>query len=183
MDKYKLNLIKRAQNGDITALSKLIKEAENLIYPTLLNLKADKKEISDITQNILIKISLKIKTLKNPNYFKTWLNRITTNTYYDFIRTNKKNEYFTESKFSDEAYDDWKNPIKEMLSKELNSIINNSINKLPAHYKIPITLREIEGMSYEDISTITNLTIGTVKSRISRARNIIKNDIKKYQNN
>ena len=72
------------------------------------------------------------------------------------------------------------NPQETILNNELDLIIKTSIENLPLHYKIPITLREIQGLSYDEISNITNTTIGTVKSRIARARAIIKDDINKY---
>ena len=182
MDKNLANLITRAQQGDKSALIELIKSQESSIYSTLYYLKKDDNEISDIYQNVLLKLTSKIHTLKNPEYFKTWLNRIILNTYYDYLRKYKrKSELYKNSEvppnLEDESASIWNN----ILTHELDLIIKNSINSLPEHYKIPITLREIQGFSYEDISNLTNVSIGTVKSRIARARGKIRNDIEKYQ--
>ena len=74
----------------------------------------------------------------------------------------------------------YSNIFDTVRNNEIDLIIKNSINNLPLHYKIPIALRELQGLSYEEISGITKITIGTVKSRISRARAKIKNEIDKY---
>ena len=184
MDKDKFNLIKSAIEGSQSALATIIKNEENNIYSTLFYLKKDNEDISDIMQNVLLKLVTKIKTLKSPQYFKTWLNRIIINSYYDYLRKTRKNTNNIDiAQISNDIKDNSINPWDSILQKELDNIIKKSINNLPNHYKIPITLREIQGLSYEDISNITNISIGTVKSRIARARGIIKNEIDKYTKN
>ena len=182
MDKNLIDLVKRCQNGDKSALISLIKSEENNIYSTLYYLNKDNIELYDIAQNVLLKLTTNIKSLKKPEYFKTWLNRITINAYYDYMRKLKrKSKYVKTSEIPTDIIDGAISPLNSMLDKEMNKIITKSILYLPKHYKIPITLREIQGLSYEDISSITNVSIGTVKSRIARARGIIKNEINKYK--
>ena len=185
MDEEKISLIKKAQKGDKNALSDLIKQEQNNIYTTLYYLKKDDNELNDIMQDVLIKISRRINQLKNPKYFKTWLNQIIINSYYDYLRKNKKypkalslNEYQDEAKVINN--NSLLDPSDTVLYSELDYIIKTSIENLPIHYKIPITLREIQGLSYDEISNITNTTVGTVKSRIARARALIKDDINRY---
>ena len=91
MDKDKQDLINLAVKNDKNALIKLIKQEQNNIYSTLYYLKKDDNDISDIMQDILIKLSKKISNLKNPHNFKSWLNQIIINSYYDYLRKNKKN--------------------------------------------------------------------------------------------
>lgn len=185
MDEKKIKLITRAIANDRNAVIQLIKEEQNNIYTTLYYLKKDENELLDIMQDVLIKLCRKISQLKNPQYFKTWLNQIILNSYYDYLRKNKKkiaalNLTKDEDGNMPDIADFDSNPQEKMLNNELDFIIKHSIQNLPMHYKIPITLREIQGLSYDEISNITNTTIGTVKSRIARARNIIKEDITKY---
>ena len=181
----KINLIIGAQKGDKNSLQKLIKQEQNSIYLMLYYLKKDSIDINDIVQEVLLKISSKITQLKNPSYFKTWLNQIVINSYYDYLRKNKKHskeinleDISKEVVFNIE--DKENNPQNSILNSELDFIIKTSIENLPIHYKIPIALREIQGLSYDEISNITNTTVGTVKSRIARARALIKDDINKY---
>ena len=155
------------------------------IYAMLMYLKTKNEDIDDVLQTVLFKISSKIHQLKNVHYFKTWLNQIIINTYYDYLRKTKKtSKEFALESLSEESMleipDYTTNPQDSILNNELDFIIKTSIENLPIHYKIPITLREIQGLSYDEISNITNVSVGTVKSRIARARAKIKNDITKY---
>lgn len=185
MDEDKTNLIIRAKNGDNQALEQLLKGEETNIKTMIFYLKKNWEDINDIVQNILFKVSVKIKQLNNPNSFKSWLNQIVLNTYYDYLRKNKK---YSKDLYLDEQNEakyfnipDYStNPSQKILDNELDFVIKTSIDNLPIHYKIPITLREIQGLSYSEISNITKTTVGTVKSRIARARALIKNDIDKY---
>ena len=185
MDEEKIKLIIEAKNGNKNALDKLVKSEQNNIYLMLYYLKKDNVDINDITQEILLKLSAKISQLKNPKYFKTWLNQIDINSYFDYLRKNKK--YTKELKLEDLSKEviynipDYEiNPQSSILNNELDYVIKTSINNLPIRYKIPITLREIQGLSYDEISNITKTNVGTVKSRIARARAKIKDDILKY---
>lgn len=186
MDDIKHELINKARSGDKQALVDLIKQEQNNIYTTLFYLKKDNNDINDLAQNVLIKLSKKITQLKNPNYFKTWLNQIIVNTYYDYLRKKKKNSLNIlinnndDEKSMLEVPDYSSNPQDEILNSELDYIIKTTIENLPLHYKIPIALREIQGLSYDEISNITKTSIGTVKSRIARARTMIKDRINKY---
>lgn len=185
MDDNKIELIDKARRGDRKALVNLIKKEQNNIYTTLFYLKKDSSDISDIAQNVLIKLSKKISQLKNPNNFKTWLNQIIVNTYYDYLRKKKKNLAKAQLINNDEELmlevpDYTTNPQEEILNSELDYIIKTTIESLPLHYKIPIALREIQGLSYDEISNVTKTSIGTVKSRIARARTLIKDRINKY---
>ena len=185
MDTELNELIKSSQKGNKEALEKLIKSQQSLIYATLYYLKKDGSDINDLVQEVLLKLTNKIKQLKNPDYFKTWLNQIVVNSYYDYLRKNKKysNELYLDKKEADSIFeipDYSQNPQESILNSELDYIIKTSINNLPIQYKIPITLREIQGLSYDEISNITKTSLGTVKSRIARARAKIKDDISKY---
>jgi len=185
MREEEISIIKRAQNGDKPALEQLIKQEQSNIYSMLFYLKKDENDLTDLVQNVLIKVSKKIKQLKNPAYFKTWLNQIIINTYYDYLRKNKKysthmNLDLINSENAMEIPDYKTNPQNSILNNELDFIIKTSIQNLPLHYKIPITLREIQGLTYDEISSITNMSIGTIKSRIARARAKIKDDVEKY---
>ena len=184
LDDYE-KLILKAKKGDKKALCELIREEHTNIYATLFYLKKDENDLSDIMQDVLIKLTKRISQLKNPSYFKTWLNQIVVNSYYDYLRKNKR-KIITFSPFKQDEEVDFEipdhstNPQNTILYNELDLIIKNAIQNLPVQYKIPITLREIQGLSYDEISNITNTSIGTVKSRISRARAKIKDDINKY---
>ena len=169
-------IILQAKNGDKNALNTLIKKQEKYIYIALLNLNKTQEDINDIKQNILLKLAKNITKLKNPKSFKTWLNQIIVHSYYDYLRKKKKESLAKTPEIQDEIY------TNEIENLELKYMVEKSILRLPKHYRIPITLRDIEGYSYQDISKFTKTSIGTVKSRISRARGILRDELDSIYN-
>ncbi len=185
------DLICSAQENDYDALEELIKREQKNIYASFCYLGASKENISDLTQEALFRMSKNIKHLKNPKLFKSWLGQIITNLFYDELR---KKQRIPES-ISIDTY--WQNddenengalnicdntlkPDEKTMGKELSEIIRELIIKLPEHFRIVIILRELQGLSYEEIAKITNTNVGTVKSRISRARNKLQECLKPY---
>lgn len=183
-------LVLKAQNDDIDALEELIKRYQNTVYATFYYLNKDSHDILDLTQEALVKMSRNIKSLREPKKFKSWLNQIVTNIFYDHIRkNNRKPDTITIEKHENpitgastpiELVSKEKNPEEHSLGTELNSLIESSIQKLPNSFKLAIVLREFQGLSYEEIANITETSVGTVKSRIARARNKLQEELKAY---
>ncbi|MCM1009395.1 MAG: sigma-70 family RNA polymerase sigma factor [Fusobacterium sp.] len=183
-------LITHSQQDDFKALEELIRREQKNIYTTLMYLSGNKDNVYDLTQETLFKIAKNIKSLANPKNFKSWANQIATNVFYDDLRKNKK-DYEVISLEDDEnssVFAAIKNffvdkkckPPEICLSSELDKIIKYEILNLPESFRIVIILRELEGLSYEEIALATNSNIGTVKSRISRARNKLQENLKAY---
>lgn len=178
-------LIKEAKNNNKESLKKLLLKSEKLIYLSLYCLTKDECELSDIVQEALLKIAKNIKNLKDAASFKSWINKIAIRSYYDHLRKNKKNKNCTNSETAEKILDDaicekQKEPIENCINSELITVIKNSILKLPEQYKLAIIMREFEGLTYDEIAKITKTNVGTVKSRIARARCQLKEYIKPY---
>ena len=182
-------LIVLSQNEDYKALGELIKRIQTDVFATLSYLLKTNENLSDLTQDILLKVAKNIHTLKNPGCFKGWLNHIITNTYYDFMRKTKNKpetisiDYTCEaSNFSIkiEIPDKKFKPIEKCITSECEKMIKSAIRELPETFRIAIILREFQGLSYEEIAKTTNSSIGTVKSRISRARIKLQDALKSY---
>ena len=183
-------LIELAQNDDINALEELLRSQQKLIFTTYLYLSNNRNDVADLTQEALLRIAKNIKTLKNPKKFKNWSNQIVTHLYYDEIRKKSKNpetisidqEENEQTAFSIKNIltDQKCRPYEKCISIELENIIRAEINNLPQQYKITIVLRELLGLSYEEIANFTKTSIGTVKSRISRARIKLQTVLKNY---
>ena len=183
-------LIKLAQRDNLDALEELVKRTQNSVYAAFYYLTGDCSEILDLTQEALLKMAKSIKTLKDPAKFKSWLNQITTRLFYDHLRVkNRKLKTIPIDKKEDEEQErfsiaeipcDICTPEESTINMELQCLIENSIRKLPNAFKMAIVLRELQGLSYEEIAEITNTNVGTVKSRISRARNRLQEDLKHY---
>lgn len=176
-------LIEMAQNNDFKALEELIKRIQKDIFAIFSHLCGKREVISDLTQETLVKIAKNIKKLKDISCFKTWANRIALNIFYDEIRRTSKpaDTINLENSANEEIADTAAvQPLEKCLASELGCIIKNCILSLPLNSRIAIVLREFEGMSYDDIANLTHTNIGTVKSRISRARIKLRNELNEY---
>ena len=183
---YKKNdinsLIRLSQQGNINALEELIRREQKNIFTMFSYLTTKRHDIADLTQDTLLKMAKNIKKLKEPDKFKAWLNQIATNVYYDFRKKHAKDGYveYDESlllKIKDKIGCE---PGEKCLFSEMEKLIKAALLALPENLRIVILLREFEGLSYDDIAKITNTTLGTVKSRISRARYKLQEELKEF---
>ena len=183
-------LIELAQNDDFDALEELIRNIQKNVFTTLMYLSGNQDKAYDLTQETLFKVAKNIKSLTSIKSFKSWVNHIATNVFYDDTRKNKKD--FEVISLEDEKntgffssirnffVDKKCKPPEACISSELDKIIKYEILNLPETFRIVIILRELEGLSYEEIALATSSTIGTVKSRIARARTKLQESLKSY---
>ena len=183
------DLICTAQEDNYDALEELIRREQKNIYASFCYLGASKENISDLTQEALLRMSKNIKHLKNPRLFKSWLGQIVTNLFYDELRKKQRipDSLSIDSYWLNDDDDcvlhichNKLNPDEKTMGRELTDIIREMICKLPEHFRLVIILRELQGLSYEEIAKITQTNVGTVKSRISRARNKLQECLKPY---
>lgn len=181
-------IIVLSQQNDFNALEELIRREQKNVFASFSYLSNNGDNVSDLTQEALLRVAKNIHNLRNPKFFKSWLNQIVTHLYYDEVR--KKHRQVETVSLDDDTEDlpkiklqlpDYKcKPNDKCLSSELERIIKSAIRGLPDKFRIAIVLREFQGLSYEEIAVVTNTTIGTVKSRISRARGRLQEDLKEY---
>lgn len=184
------DLIISAQSGDYDALEEIIKREQKTVYTSFCYLGAEKENIADLTQEVLLRMSKNIKKLKNPLLFKSWLGQIITHLFYDELRKKKR----TPDSVSIETFrvnedeevcslcicDTDLKPDEKTIGRELSDMIRKTICSLPELFRPVIILRELHGLSYDEIATITGTNVGTVKSRISRARTKMQECLKPY---
>lgn len=168
-------------------MEELIRREQKDVFATFAYLTHRRENIADLTQEALMRMARGIHNLKNPKTFKSWLNHIVVNLFYDELRKLHRHptavsidEKSEEAKYFTQIPDTRSKPLENALSSELDKIIKNEIKNLPEHFRIAIILRELQGLSYEEISVATNTTIGTVKSRIARAREKLQTGLKAY---
>ncbi|MFH0975460.1 MAG: sigma-70 family RNA polymerase sigma factor [Spirochaetota bacterium] len=172
-------------SNDRAAFNKLVLKYRDSVYNLCYRLLGDYDEANDCAQEIFIKVFSNLKTFKFGSSFSTWLYRISVNTCKNNIsslssRMKKKavsldcplpvNESSWERNPGIKAGDNSFNPEKLYEKKERETIIQNAVDSLKSREKILIVLRDIENKSYEEIVSITGLNMGTVKSRLARAR-------------
>ncbi|SNS85231.1 RNA polymerase, sigma-24 subunit, RpoE [Anaerovirgula multivorans] len=173
-------LIEKAKTGDVESFELLIasyqKRAFNIAYRMLGNLE----DANDITQEALVKVYRSIHNFKGNSSFSTWLYSIVNNVCIDFIRKNKKAKLLYIDKQQDgESYqreipDEINTPECLFEKNEIKRMVHDAINQLNYEQRNIIILRDIQGFSYQEIAEMINVSVGTVKSRISRARSNLK---------
>lgn len=168
-------LIDAASKGDVQAFEKLISAYEQKIYNICLHLLKEPDEAYDAAQEACIKIWRNLKYFKGEAKFGTWIYRIATNTCLDLLRKHKKRREEMSILSEDEQLGEretpcWKDLSDYMTEKEAVQILWKAIDELSIDYRTIIVLRDIEGYAYDEIATQLDISIGTVKSRLSRAR-------------
>ncbi len=183
-------LLIKATEGDMGAFEQLILGYEKFVYAIAYRMLPNSEDAKDISQEVLIKIYKNLHEFSNITYFKSWVARITTNTCIDELRKRRRKEAVSldETKDGEEGLKIIQIPSKEStpeesaIESEKQKELVSAIHKLSHDYKTLIVLRDIQGMSYNEIAEVTNSNLGTVKSRLSRARRRLKQLYEKEQN-
>lgn len=186
-----IDLINLTKNEDYKAMEELVRRLQDKVYMTFYYLCPDCDDLSDLTQEALLRMCKGIFKLKNPKHFKSWLNKIISNLFYDKLRKQQKSPVcISADEKKDEnscdllqISDPCPCPDEKTINNEVAEIIRQNISKLPEHFRLVTVLREIGGLSYDEISKATGVEIGTVKSRINRARNKLKLCLEPYFTN
>lgn len=176
-------LVKRAKKGNISAFEELIIEHESKVYNIAYRILNNEEDAKDLSQEVFIKAFNSLHKFREDSSFSTWLYRIAMNTCIDELRKRKGRESYSidrdiqtdEGTIPREFQDKQLNPEEELMNKELASQIQWALNHLSETYKEVIILRDFQGFDYKQISQILGCPLGTVKSRISRARTELKN--------
>lgn len=164
------SLVKRFIEGDNTVFRVLVQrhkeKVRNIIYLTIGNSSL----VDDISQDVFITVYKNLKKFRFESQFSTWLYRITVNKCKDHLRKISVRKIFVPINDAEEKTE---NKINTE-SKDVSVIVQNAIQQLPAKLRVPLVLKDIEGFSYQEIAETTNSELGTVKSRIFRAREALK---------
>jgi RNA polymerase sigma-70 factor, ECF subfamily len=174
-------LVERAQRGDKRAFDLLVVKYQRKLGRLLSRFIRDPAEVEDVAQEAFIKAYRALPSFRGDSAFYTWLYRIGINTAKNYLvalgrRAPTVTEFDSDEaeSFEDgEQLRDINTPESMLMSKEIGSTVNAAMEDLPEDLRTAIALREIEGLSYEEIASIMNCPIGTVRSRIFRAREAI----------
>ena len=174
-------LVERAQRGDKRAFGMLVEKYQRKLGRLLSRLIRDPSEVEDVVQESFIKAYRALPNFRGESAFYTWLYRIGINTAKNYlVAMGRRPQVTTEIEIEDaENFEDGNElrtmdtPETELMGKEIAKTVNDTVASLPEELRTAITLREIEGLSYEEIATLMDCPIGTVRSRIFRARETI----------
>ena len=171
-------LIRAAQRGDLEAFNLLILRYQNLLFGIALRLLNDEDAAADAVQEALISAFRRFDTFRGDS-LRSWLARVVVNACYDEIRKKRRQHSVPLEQFNAEGdeietsywlVDPQADPEVQYESNELESAIQKSLNKLPAIYRLVLVLVDVEGLSYEEAASAAGVPVGTVKSRLARAR-------------
>jgi RNA polymerase sigma-70 factor (ECF subfamily) len=182
-------LIEAAKNGDETAFAVIVGRYRNPITNYLYRFLNDYEEAIDLAQETFVRVYFAIERYHTDYAFSTYIYRIATNLAISEIRKRKRRTILSLTGLFQSDTDDTTEfqptdsrslPDKDLIDDEQERVIAKAIATLPPKYRVPVILRDIEGRTYEEIASILELGLGTTKSRISRARGLLKEKLKHY---
>jgi RNA polymerase sigma-70 factor (ECF subfamily) len=167
---------------DKSWLKNIYFEYQNLVYSVAVSIIKDVQLAEDIVQEVFITLYFKAGDIRDRKKIKHWLARTTTNRAIDFLRSSKKVVTLSEDFFEQLPNNTWADPFTEMDKKELTREIHKAINKLPGDMQALIFLYYFQGIQQKEIAEIMGIALGTVKTRLRRARLAIKSHLLKEEN-
>lgn len=173
-------LVERVQRGDKNAFNLLVQKYQSKVVNLISRYVRNQADVADVAQEAFIKAYRALPSFRGESAFYTWLYRIAVNTAKNFLVSQGRRTPSNDVDAEDAEYYEGSDALKEfasperlMLSDEIKKVIFDTLESLPEELKMAISLRELDGMSYEDIANIMDCPVGTVRSRIFRAREAI----------
>jgi len=183
-------LVDKVQQGDKKAFNLLVLKYQNRVSSLVARYVKNSGDVADVTQEAFIKAYRALPNFRGESAFYTWLYRIAVNSAKNYLVSQSRKPPPSdvdaqEAEFYDgaDALHENSSPERSLLTKEIEKYLYQAIDKLPDELRMAITLREMEGMSYEDIASVMECPVGTVRSRIFRAREAIDAVIAPLMNN
>ena len=178
------HLIQRAQKGDHDAFAVLVSEHQRYVYNLALRLLKNEEEALDLAQETFVRAWTALPNFRGQSQFRTWLYRIVTNLCYNRLPNLRRSlnelgdDVIAEIPETDSAFD---NPARGLESRELRSYLHRAIDHLDGNYRLLISLRYQDELSYEEIAAMLNLPLGTVKTGLFRAKEQLRRALERYQ--
>lgn len=175
-------IVERVVKGDVEAFGILVERYQDRIYSAVHNYVSNPDDAVDIAQDTFVKAYAKLRSFDSSSAFYTWLYRIAVNTAIDFLRRRKSrpadsldDEKFTTAGFEPASRNPRSNPERVAILGEQRTALRASIGRLSNKLRAVLVLHDVEGLSQEEVARILRIPVGTVKSRVSRARAELRN--------
>lgn len=174
------NLLERCRAGDDEACEALVRLYQDRVFALIYRITGEADRVEDIAQEVFLRAFRSLGKFRGGATFYTWLYRITVNTTYNALRTQRRRQETSLDALEslEPRVDEEADPAEETSQRQLAERVKEAIGKLDEQYRAIVHLREIEGMSYREIAEVVSLPVGTVKSRLFRARQHLKEVLK-----
>ena len=180
-DQHEIDLVKRCQNRDMQAMEEIVRQYENQVYNIAYGMLGSPEDAQDITQDVFVSVWEKIGQFRFRSKFSTWLYRIAKNMSLNekSRRTSRKTDVVEIDDSQAWVPVDHQTPEDEILASEQQQILHKALGQLKESYRTILVLREMEELSYEDLSAVLGCSIGRVKSRLYEARMQLRGILKR----
>lgn len=174
-------LIRRFKKGDQKAFEALVKKYFGKVFQLSFSMTRNRTEAEDLTQDIFIKVYSGLKGFHFKSQFSTWLYRIASNHIKDHFRSSSRtNQISYDEEILTFSTDKQESPDEGILQDERRKLVTKALLQLPPKHQIILTLRDIQGFSYEEIGKLLKISPGTVDSRIHRARKMLREKLSPF---
>jgi len=171
-------LLLNARAGDEDSFRRLVETYTPRVFALVRNLVRSQSEAEDVTQEVFFKVHRKLDSFREDSTFYTWLYRVSVNTAHDWIKKQRKERAIQVEDFGAMPLtDDTDGPDESLRRRDLREEIREAMSRLPDSFRTILVLRELEGLRYEEISSVLQISKGTVESRIFRARAKLKDEL------
>lgn len=181
MEYNEQKLIEKASGGDASAFNRLMANHEKRMYAVALRMFANREDAQDCLQEAMLRVYRSIGSFKGQSSFSTWLYRITMNTCLDELRRKKNKQSASLDNLLEQGWspaDESAGPEQHAVRNELKQELQSAIRELPEDMRSAVVLRDVQGFAYDEIAQVLNVNVGTVKSRISRAREKLRGKLR-----
>jgi RNA polymerase sigma-70 factor (ECF subfamily) len=181
-------LVQRVQAGEVQAFDLLMRKYRERVYSVVYNMTSNRDDAADLTQDAFIKAFQSINRFQGQSSFFTWLYRIAVNSTLTHLRKARLRSFFSFEKITEEdkttalleQLTDKTGVEREMFVKELQEKLNEAMQKLSIKHRTVVTLFEIDGLSHEEIAEVVGCSVGTVRSRLHYAKQLLQSELQPY---
>lgn len=170
-------LVARAQGGDPEAFSQLVERHQTMVYRLALGKTGSPQDAEEVTQTAFLKAWQGLRTFQGKAAFSTWLYRLTANAAVDLLRRRREPALSLDDPDLPPIPDQAPSPEELSMAAERRRLLWQAIDQLPKSHRLPLVLRELEGLSYREIARALDLEEGTVKSRLARGRLMLRQQL------
>lgn len=181
-------IVQQVRAGDVAAFDKLILKYRERVYGIIYNMTSNREDAADLTQDAFIKAFQSIQRFGGQSSFFTWLYRIAVNSTLTHLRKSRLRSFFSFEKIHEDdkssevinQLTDKRGADRELFVKELQEKLNEAMQKLSIKHRTVVTLFEIDGLSHEDIAEVMECSVGTVRSRLHYAKQLLQSELQNY---